>query len=314
MVLGNYELTFFGPRHAAPSSRYGIGEGANAVLGRGDLYGETPAPPEEYRDALKTRGEKSRPDRRLDVREGLARGAPCSLGDIHPRLVTFTRAAFGYRAGRTLPERAGRCACQGLDPLAFGTFSAVVYFLIVITQVIVSPIPAGPVTFAGAVIFGVPQGLALSMAGSVVGSALVFAAARRWCQPLVMRLVGEETFYKYAGRLDREGWWLLAILLVPFMPDDAACALAGLSAISFRRFLVFVVVGRLPGATLTALLASDLLTRSVAGWIVVGMVLVALLVLGFVYRKPLESWILRRADEGQNPSGSYGESKGESSR
>jgi uncharacterized membrane protein YdjX (TVP38/TMEM64 family) len=198
--------------------------------------------------------------------------------------------------------------------LSFGTFSAVVYFLIVITQVIVSPIPAGPVTFAGAVIFGVPQGLALSMAGSVVGSALVFAAARRWGQPLVMRLVGEETFYKYAGRLDREGWWLLAILLVPFMPDDAACALAGLSAISFRRFLVFVVVGRLPGATLTALLASDLLTRSVAGWIVVGMVLVALLVLGFVYRKPLESWILRRADEGQNPSGSYGESKGESSR
>jgi uncharacterized membrane protein YdjX (TVP38/TMEM64 family) len=131
--------------------------------------------------------------------------------------------------------------------LSFGTFSAVVYFLIVITQVIVSPIPAGPVTFAGAVIFGVPQGLALSMAGSVVGSALVFAAARRWGQPLVMRLVGEETFYKYAGRLDREGWWLLAILLVPFMPDDAACALAGLSAISFRRFLVFVVVGRLPG-------------------------------------------------------------------
>jgi hypothetical protein len=52
----------------------------------------------------------------------------------------------------------------------------------------------------------------------------------------------------------------------------------------------------------------------VAGWIVVGMVLVALLVLGFVYRKPLESWILRRADEGQNPSGSYGESKEESSR
>jgi hypothetical protein len=44
------------------------------------------------------------------------------------------------------------------------------------------------------------------------------------------------------------------------------------------------------------------------------MVLVALLVLGFVYRKPLESWILRRADEGQNPSGSYGESKGECSR
>jgi len=36
-------------------------------------------------------------------------------------------------------------------------------------------------------------------------------------------------------------------------------------------------------------LASDLVTRSVAGWIVAGMVLVALVALGFVYRKPLEA-------------------------
>ena len=198
--------------------------------------------------------------------------------------------------------------------LSFGVFSPLVYFLVVVAQVIVSPIPAGPVTFAGAMIFGVPQGLALSMAGSVVGSVLVFAAARKWGEPLVIRLVGEETFYKYSGRLDGEGWWLLAILLVPFMPDDAVYALAGLLAVTFRRFLVFMVVGRLPGATLTALLASDLVTQTAAGWIVVGMVLVALLALGFAYRKPLESWILRCADQRESRSASYGESKGESSR
>ena len=198
--------------------------------------------------------------------------------------------------------------------LSFGVFSPLVYFLVVVAQVIVSPIPAGPVTFAGAMIFGVPQGLALSMAGSVVGSVLVFAAARKWGEPLVIRLVGEETFYKYSGRLDGEGWWLLAILLVPFMPDDAVYALAGLLAVTFRRFLVFMVVGRLPGATLTALLASDLVTQTAAGWIVVGMVLVALLAVGFAYRKPLESWILRCADQRESRSASYGESKGESSR
>src|SRR5215203_2833009 len=81
----------------------------------------------------------------------------------------------------------------------------------------------------------------------VVGSVLVFTAARKWGEPLVIRLVGEEKFYKYSGRLDREGWWLFAILLVPLVPDDAVCALAGLSAVTFGRFLVFMVVGRLPG-------------------------------------------------------------------
>jgi uncharacterized membrane protein YdjX (TVP38/TMEM64 family) len=182
--------------------------------------------------------------------------------------------------------------------LSFGAFAPIVYVLVVVAQVIVSPIPAGPVTFAGAMIFGVPQGLALSMAGSVVGSVIVFAAARRWGKPLVLRLVGKDVFGKYAGRLDDEGWWVFVILLVPLMPDDAVCALAGLSAVSFRRFVVLMVVGRLPGATITTLLASDFLTGSVAGWITAGLVLVVLLALGFTYRRRLEGWIFQRAHNG----------------
>jgi uncharacterized membrane protein YdjX (TVP38/TMEM64 family) len=195
--------------------------------------------------------------------------------------------------------------------LSFGAFSPLAYFLVVVAQVIVSPIPAGPVTFAGALIFGIWKGLALSMAGSVVGSAIVFAAARRWGKPLVLRLVGEDIFGKYAGRLDERGWWVFVVLLVPFMPDDAVCALAGLSAVSFRRFVVLMVVGRLPGATLTALLASDALGRSAVTWMTVSLALVALLALGFAYRKRLEAWILRRADEGQSPSELEGEPKEE---
>ncbi len=194
----------------------------------------------------------------------------------------------------TLPSRLDATGIRDWI-LSFGTFSPLIYFLVVVAQVIASPIPAGPVTLAGALVFGVWEGLALSMAGSVVGSVLVFAAARRWGEPLVVRLVGKETFYRYAGRLDPKGWWLFAILLLPLMPDDAVCALAGLSAVSFGRFVVVMIVGRLPGTTLTALLASDVVTQSTAAWIVAGMVLVVPLALGIAYRKRLESWLLRRA-------------------
>lgn len=132
--------------------------------------------------------------------------------------------------------------------LSFGALSPVVYFFVV-GQVLVSPIPAGPVTLAGALVFGVWEGLALSLAGSVVGSVLVFLAARRWGKELVVRLVGERTFRKYVGMLDATGWWVFVVLLVPFVPDDAVVALAGLSALKFRRFLAIMVVGRgYPGA------------------------------------------------------------------
>ena len=179
--------------------------------------------------------------------------------------------------------------------LSFGALSPVVYFFVVVGQVIVSPIPAGPVTLAGALVFGVWEGLALSLAGSIVGSVLVFLAARRWGKELVVRLVGERTFRKYVGMLDAKGWWVFAVLLVPFVPDDAVVALAGLSALKFRRFLVIMVVGRIPGSATTAMLASEWVTGSAAVWISAGIILAVVLGLGFVYRGRLETWMFRRA-------------------
>jgi uncharacterized membrane protein YdjX (TVP38/TMEM64 family) len=183
--------------------------------------------------------------------------------------------------------------------LSFGAFSPAAYFLVVVAQVVLSPIPAGPVALAGALVFGVWEGLALSLSGSVVGSVLVFAAVRRWGEPLVVRLAGENTFRRYVGLLDGKGWWLFAILLLPFVPDDAAVALAGLSALSFRRFLAVMVVGRVPGNTTTALLASDWVTGSAVTWVSVGAAVAVVLALGLTYRGRLESWALRLAHDGR---------------
>ena len=171
--------------------------------------------------------------------------------------------------------------------LSFGAFSPVVYFLVMVGQVIASPVPAGPVTLAGALLFGVWEGLALSMAGSVVGATIVFLAVRQWGTSLVIRLVGQEMYHKYVGKLDDKGLYLFIILLVPFMPDDAACVLAGLSAISFRRFLVIVVVGGLPETTLMVVPASEISGGFTVAWISTGLVAVSVLTLGFVYRERL---------------------------
>lgn len=183
--------------------------------------------------------------------------------------------------------------------LSFGVWSPLAYLFVMVAQVIASPIPAGPVALAGALIFGVWQGLALALTGSVIGSVLIFMVARRWGEPLVVRLMGREVYRKYVGILDAKGWWLFAILLFPFMPDDAVVALAGLSAISFRRFLVVMVVGRIPGNTMTALLASDWVTGSAATWISAGVTIAVILTLGFVYRDRLERWMFRRTRSGQ---------------
>jgi uncharacterized membrane protein YdjX (TVP38/TMEM64 family) len=177
--------------------------------------------------------------------------------------------------------------------LTAGPWAPLVYVLIVIAQVIVAPIPAAPLTIAGALLFGVGHGLALSLIGSIIGSVLVFALARRWSMPLVVHLIGEETAHKYVGKLDANGWWVFVVFLLPFLPDDAVCALAGLSAMSLRRFLVLVIVGRLPGTALTVWLTAGGIAARGTTWISIGVGIAVAVGLAWVYRTRLAAYITR---------------------
>jgi uncharacterized membrane protein YdjX (TVP38/TMEM64 family) len=182
--------------------------------------------------------------------------------------------------------------------LSFGAFSPAVFFFVMVAQVFLAPIPSAPVSLAGSLVFGVWEGFGLSLAGSVVGSVLAFLAVRRWGEPLVERLVGREVLGRYSGKVDGGGGglWLFAFLAVPFTPDDAAVALAGLSGISFWSFFAVMVAGRVPGHATTALLASGWVTGPAAALITAGIALTAVLALAFAYRRRLRSWIRPAAD------------------
>lgn len=174
----------------------------------------------------------------------------------------------------------------------FGAWAPVVFFVAQVAQVVLAPVPGGVAVVVGALLFGVWGGLALSVAGAVVGSGVLFVVVRRWGRPLAMRLVGEGNLQRYVGVLDEKGTVLFAILLVPFMPDDVVCALAGLSKVSLRRFVVLVAVGRTPTWLATALITADLTTRSTAIWVSAGLVIAALTVVALLYRKRLEGRLL----------------------
>lgn len=177
-------------------------------------------------------------------------------------------------------------AAGGRDWLrSLGMWAPVAYVSIQIAQVLVPFLPSAPVTFAGVLLFGWQAGLALSMAGWLVGSALQFAAVRRWGRPLVARLIGAAAVARYADRLDPRGWWLLGAFLVPFAPADAFSALAGLSPISARRFLLISFLGRLPWAVATVLLATGLTNSATMLWATLGLSATAVLSLALVYRR-----------------------------
>lgn len=182
----------------------------------------------------------------------------------------------------------------------FGGWAPAAFFLAQVAQVIVAPIPGGITTVAGPLLFGPWVGTALILAGGVVGSVVLFALVRRWGPPLAARLVGRRNFERFSGAFDDEkGALLFVVMLMPFVPDDAAVAVAGLSGVSFRRFVVLVALGRMPGWALTAFVAADLVGRSTGTLVTVGLAVAVTATLVFVYRKRLESWLLRRAGAAQ---------------
>ena len=113
---------------------------------------------------------------------------------------------------------------------------------------------------------------------------------------MAVGLVGRKNVERFSGAFnDEKGTLLFFAMLVPLVPDDVAVAAAGLSSVSFRRFVVLVALGRLPGWAAMAFIAADLMGRSMGTLVTVGVAILAATALVFLHRKRLESWLLRRA-------------------
>lgn len=169
----------------------------------------------------------------------------------------------------------------------FGVLAPAAFFLVQGTQVVVSVIPAAPVTAAGVAAFGPWTGFALALGGALFGSLVAFLLGRRFGTPVVVRLVGRRTLDRYAKKLGgRGGLWIVPVLLLPLpVGGDAVCALAGLTRIRTGRFLALNLVGRTPGTVLNVLLASGLATGSAALLAVGGAVAAVLAGTAFFYAR-----------------------------
>lgn len=132
----------------------------------------------------------------------------------------------------------------------FGIWSPFVFIIYQIMQIVVIPfIPGGVTTTAGVVMFGPVEGLILNYIGICLGSIAAFALAKRYGRHLVLRFVDKKKYDKYEERLSQgkkfETFFAICIFL-PFAPDDLLCFLAGLTEMSYKKFITIILLGKLP--------------------------------------------------------------------
>ncbi len=111
-----------------------------------------------------------------------------------------------------------------------------------------TPAPAGVLSITAGILFGLPTGLGVVLAGAVVGAALAFGLARALGRDAVRRL-DNARLQRLDALVRRRG--LLAVIgvrLVPLVPFTTLSYACGLTAVRPRDYLLGTAIGILPAA------------------------------------------------------------------
>jgi uncharacterized membrane protein YdjX (TVP38/TMEM64 family) len=100
----------------------------------------------------------------------------------------------------------------------------------------------------GGFVFGFWGGLLLTMLGLTIGSLIAISLSRLIGEKLVRKFVPGTVMEKFDYLITKGGYAnFFMIFLLPALPDDAVCFMAGLSRLNVFGLMLACILGRLPG-------------------------------------------------------------------
>ncbi len=196
----------------------------------------------------------------------------------------FRRQLWGIFSS---PDKLKRWVISGgiLSPLLFIGLQAL--------QVIVFIIPGEVPQIAGGYLFGIPDGILLSVTGIAIGSTLSFYLSRALGIPFVRSIFKSEQVEKMEKLIvsPRSKLAFFLLFLIPGIPKDILCYIAGLSPMKILIFLLISTTGRIPGIIGSVMMGDAAADKQ---WVFAGIIFtiaVVLFFIGFLFREKLERWI-----------------------
>jgi uncharacterized membrane protein YdjX (TVP38/TMEM64 family) len=172
----------------------------------------------------------------------------------------------------------------------YGALAPIVYIAFYALQIVLAPLPGAALAYTAGYLFGPVLAPIYSMIGILIGSALGFVAARRLGWPIVEKMAPTRWIERWRSMATvNSGYTWFLVFLAP--TADVFYFIAGLTTLSFRRFMGLVLLGRTPGIILSSVLGANIETFG-AQWIIV---LIAAMLLISVAGHYMRDWIKRRA-------------------
>lgn len=152
-----------------------------------------------------------------------------------------------------------------------GPWGPLVLIGLSVAQTIVAPIPGQIVNFVAGYLFGLGPGLLYSWVGLVVGTSLAMLLARYAGRPLVERIVDRKLLARVDALAKGRGLrFFFLFFLIPGLPDDILCFVAGLTPLPLRVLVLLSATARLPGLLGSVWLGAYAENLPWPSWIVLG--------------------------------------------
>lgn len=203
--------------------------------------------------------------------------------------VYFALKALGVTDLEGLRELVEKCGAWGW---------VVFILLFVISTTLLCFMPGTSATFIAIsiVLFGALYGFIISTISVFLASSLMFFLGNTLGEKTIEKLVGKSSLEKAQNLLDMKSKMLLPLMfLFPIFPDDALCAVAGMTKMKYWYFAIIVIIFRTIGIATICFLGSgfiDWTSLTLVDWFVFINICIFDLYLIFKYQSKLEKYML----------------------
>ncbi|WKZ47234.1 MAG: TVP38/TMEM64 family protein [Anaerolineales bacterium] len=170
----------------------------------------------------------------------------------------------------------------------YGWWGPAILFVLFILQAFLAFIPGQALMIGSGILYGFFGGFLLTWVSLVLGGQIAFWLSRTFGRPFAEKWVTAETLDRWDKSAAGQGMAFYVITLVmPFVPNDAMCYVAGLGNMSPKRFLLANMLGRGIASLLTATVGANLIEIPAILWVfLVGFVVLG--IAGWVFAKRMQ--------------------------
>ena len=141
----------------------------------------------------------------------------------------------------------------------FGMAGPIAVICLMVLAIVVSPIPSGPIAVASGALYGTVLGGTFVAIGAVLGAVVAFCAARYMGFDAIRK--SNNAALKFIAK-PRSQYSLMLIIfgsrLIPFISFDAVSYAAGLTCLSFEKFVIATCLGVVPICFVLAAMGAEM--------------------------------------------------------